>query len=360
VVTASSPITAVGFTMACWYNPVSVSSTRDLISIANSGNTTDYFNLQQNSTGAVRVRSADSTTQSSAVTATTATANTWQLAVGVIAATNSRTAYLNGTGKGTSSTSRSTTGVNRIGIGANVGSTPASFFGGNISNVCIWDRVLSDEEIYLLYNPATRWCLYDTSRVFFLAGATQYNSNVSGTLTSGGAILKQTGKPLSGTLTTAGALLKQAVKALVGTLTTSGALLKQPSKVLAGTLTTAGTLTKQAKKLLAGTLTTAGALVRTANKILAGTLTSTGALTKQTSKVLAGTLTSAGALLKQAKKLLAGTLTTAGALIASHLVKRFASFPQYAQNAVGAFPAAGVAAQLACTFCPLARGEVFW
>lgn len=167
LVTASSPITAVGFTMACWYNPVSVTNTRDLISIANSGNTTDYFNLQQNSTGAVRVRSADSTTQSSAVTATTATANTWQLAVGVIAATNSRTAYLNGTGKGTSSTSRSTTGVNRIGIGANVGSTPASFFSGNISNVCIWDRVLSDEEIYLLYNPATRWCLYDTSRVFF-------------------------------------------------------------------------------------------------------------------------------------------------------------------------------------------------
>jgi hypothetical protein len=96
LVTASSPITAVGFTMACWYNPVSVSNTRDLISIANSGNTTDYFNLQQNSTGAVRVRSADSTTQSSAVTATTATANTWQLAVGVIAATNSRAAYLHG------------------------------------------------------------------------------------------------------------------------------------------------------------------------------------------------------------------------------------------------------------------------
>lgn len=181
---ATSPVTAVGFTFACWYWPTTVSSARDLLSIANSSNTADYFNLQQYSSGAIRVRSSDSTSQSSAVSATLALANQWQLAVGTVTATNARAAYLNGGGKGTSSSTRSTTGVNTFGIGANVGSTPASFFDGYISNVCLWNRVLSDNEIWQLWDPSTRWQLYETKRIIALgsvsAAGIKYPSAMDG------------------------------------------------------------------------------------------------------------------------------------------------------------------------------------
>lgn len=166
LVSSTSPISDVGFTFACWYYPTSVSATRDLISVANSGNTTDYFNLQQQSSFSVRCRSSDSTSQSSASTTVGAAVSKWQLATGVVSATNARAAYLNGAGKGTSSGTRTTTGVNRIGIGAQLSSTPASFFDGNMSNVCVWNRTLSDVEIWQLWEPSTRFQFYNTRTTF--------------------------------------------------------------------------------------------------------------------------------------------------------------------------------------------------
>ena len=74
----------------------------------------------------------------------------------------------------------------------------------------------------------------------FRAGATTYNQAVAGTLTSAGALTRQTGKTLAGTLSSSGALVKHTTKALAGTLSTAGALVKQTRKALGGTLTSSG------------------------------------------------------------------------------------------------------------------------
>jgi hypothetical protein len=70
---------------------------------------------------------------------------------------------------------------------------------------------------------------------------------------------------LAGTLTTAGTLagIKTALKSIAGTLTTAGAVTKQTQRSLSGTLTTAGAVLKRIAKVLAGTLTTAGSLTKT-------------------------------------------------------------------------------------------------
>lgn len=164
----------------------------------------------------------------------------------------------------------------------------------------------------------------DPSAMFVLllawgdAGGTQTPQSVSGTLTTAGALLKETRRALTGTLTTAGALNKRTSRALVGTLTTAGALSKRVNRALTGTLTFAGTLTavKTALLTLTGTLTTAGALVKHTSRALTGTLTTAGALSKQAQRALTGTLTFAGALaaVKAALRSVAGTLTFAGAL----------------------------------------------
>ena len=153
----------------------------------------------------------------------------------------------------------------------------------------------------------------------FRAGATTYNQAIGGTLTSSGALVKQTTKTLAGTLTSTGALTAARVflKAIGGTLTSSGALVKQTTKTLAGTLTSTGALVKHTTKALAGTLTSSGALTaaRVFLKAIGGTLTSSGALVKTTTKTLAGTLSSSGSIVRRTTKILAGTLSSAGALV---------------------------------------------
>jgi hypothetical protein len=167
----------------------------------------------------------------------------------------------------------------------------------------------------------------------------QTNKALAGTLTTAGALTKQLARTLTGALTFTGGLLKQTNKALAGALTTSGALstIKVFLRTLTATLTTAGALTKQTARTLSGTLTTAGALTKQAQKALQGALTTTGDLLKRTQKALsgaiapsgalsavriilkalAGSLATAGAITKQAQKTLGGTVATAGALTRS-------------------------------------------
>jgi hypothetical protein len=176
--TCATPVAALPLTIACWFYPLAVASTRDLVSIGNSGNNLDFYELQQASGGGVRARQGDSTSTSSATTAGAVTANVWQLATAVYAATNLRIAYLNGTGRTTSTGTRATSTLDRIGIGAYLGGTISSWFDGYIRNVCIWNRALSDAEVWRLYDPLTRW------ELFAPAAWTSQSVNVPATTTT--------------------------------------------------------------------------------------------------------------------------------------------------------------------------------
>lgn len=163
LVTASTPVTAPPITMACWYNAVAVASTRGLMSICNSGNITDFFQLQVAGGAGARARQGDATSTSNATSTNNASAGVWQLAVAVFLSTTSRSAFLNGTGKATSTASRTPSGCNAIGIGATVSSTPVDFFDGQIRNAMIWNRALSDAEVWMLYQLGSRWDMFDAA-----------------------------------------------------------------------------------------------------------------------------------------------------------------------------------------------------
>lgn len=157
-----TPITAVPFTLSCWFQD-DLSSTKELISIADSAVSASYWSLASQSSSnprVIRMRSAIST-----VTTTSTTVgvpiDTWGLATMTAKAANDRWVYVNG-GFGVQSTTSSTpTGIDRIGIGALASSSPGNYFSGQISDVCLWERALSAEEVARLYDPKTRWELYE-------------------------------------------------------------------------------------------------------------------------------------------------------------------------------------------------------
>jgi hypothetical protein len=170
-------------------------------------------------------------------------------------------------------------------------------------------------------------------------GGTEYQESVAGTLTSSGAIVKQTSvsyagtltssgtlatlgtfyRALAGTLTSAGTVVKKTAVSYVGTLTSSGVLATSLTFIrsLAGTLTSSGTIAKQTAVSYAGTLTSSGTVETIGSffRAFEGTLTSSGALVKETATSLAGTLTSSGTLVKTTLLSLAGTLTSSGTLV---------------------------------------------
>lgn len=166
LLSSSTPLTAPPLTIAAWFNANAVTATRDIVSIASSVNATDGFNLQQRANVGVGARASDSGGPTAAVSSKVVVAGQWHLGVATFTSTVSRAAYIDGRNPGTSSTSKTPTGLDRVGIGANVGSTIATPFDGLISNVCIWNRVLNAAEIWQLYDPSTRWQLYDARRIF--------------------------------------------------------------------------------------------------------------------------------------------------------------------------------------------------
>jgi hypothetical protein len=107
--------------------------------------------------GAVVARAPGSVagTQVSATTTTTCSLNTWNHAAGVFTTTNSRTAYLNGGGKSTDTTTGGLQNIfNRINFGARVrtSTTPdaGTYYNGKLAEIGIWDVALTDAEILTL------------------------------------------------------------------------------------------------------------------------------------------------------------------------------------------------------------------
>jgi hypothetical protein len=87
-----------------------------------------------------------------ATAAKSLTAGKWHQIVGVIAGTEDRRCYVDGGNKGTNTYPVSNpSGLDRISIGRAGDSTPGYYYPGKIGCVFIWNRPLSDSEIYWLY-----------------------------------------------------------------------------------------------------------------------------------------------------------------------------------------------------------------
>lgn len=167
------PVNAVPLTMSCWFLAADVTNYYALVAVlkyANAG-TDDYFSLGINGAGAgdpVYAEVANGANYNAASSATGYTANTWNLAAGGFESATSRWATCNAQSRGTNTTSRTPTAgsIDRTQIGSFVSQGGTySPINGQIFDVRIYNRSISQTDNWLMYDPATRWDLwYQTGR----------------------------------------------------------------------------------------------------------------------------------------------------------------------------------------------------
>jgi hypothetical protein len=90
----------------------------------------------------------------------------------------------------------------------------------------------------------------------------QFSSTLAGALSSSGTLAASSIvlKLLTGTLTSAGALTRQSARAIAGTLTSAGDAVSQRMRILSGTLTSGGEISKSVFRRLLATLAMAGTI----------------------------------------------------------------------------------------------------
>lgn len=141
----------VPITISCWFNAGNTAAQMGMVNINYSAGAR-WNAIELGTTGGVVARC---TGPVSATTTTTCTLNTWNHAAGVFTTANSRTAYLNGGGKNTDTTTGGIqTLFNRINFGARVrqSTTPdaSTYYNGKLAEIGIWDVALTDAEILTL------------------------------------------------------------------------------------------------------------------------------------------------------------------------------------------------------------------
>lgn len=234
-------------------------------------------NLRVNASEQVAMGSRDTGTAQNAAGATTLDITTMRFLAGRVNGSSSRQAFLDGRQDGTNTTARSPTGMDTLFIGADAAN--ANTADSRFRDLRVYDRALSDAELYALYDPRTRWDLYwqPGRKVYFVpaaaGGATTINPT-SGTLTLTGNTALVTFKVnravTSGTLTltqtSPGVAQKRNIAPTSGTIT-----LTQTSPTVA--VTTAGAVTAGAWTLTGSSATVSFKLNRT---VTSGTWTVTG------------------------------------------------------------------------------------
>jgi hypothetical protein len=84
--------------------------------------------------------------------------NEWAHATAVFVSSSERSIYTNGGNKVTNTTAKSALTLATTYLLSDPETGNGTF--GRASDFCFWNRVLSDAEIYMLYDPPTRWDLY--------------------------------------------------------------------------------------------------------------------------------------------------------------------------------------------------------
>lgn len=162
---ASSPVTAVPLTMACWFNTAADSTQKTIIS-AGIANAVHRCLIQINTTNQLQAFTVGTISVSSTFT-TAITGNVWNHACGVFAATNSRTVYLNGSAATPNNSSSTQDSFNDIRIGARWNGSLGVHMRGLIADVGIWNVALDANEIASLADGINCSKIRPESLVFY-------------------------------------------------------------------------------------------------------------------------------------------------------------------------------------------------
>lgn len=141
-------------TIAAWFRDTSAGVASCVAELCNAANN-ETFGLYVNGSGAVRYRDFNSSLSIDTANTYSIAGQGWNHGCIVGGSATSHTSYLNGdaANKGFSSTNAPFPGVNYFGVGSHRGSTPGSYFTGNIGEVAIWSIALSAAEVAFLNTP---------------------------------------------------------------------------------------------------------------------------------------------------------------------------------------------------------------
>lgn len=165
----SAPVSAVPLTIACWFIGNNT-LTGAAVSLGTNGGTARYSIVPAGTAAGDPIQVGVTNSAGTGVNATTSTgwsSGVWNHACGVYASTTSRSAYLNGGGKVTETTSI-TASADRTLIGARINSgAVGAFFSGRVADVGIWNIDLTDAEVASLATGMSPLLIRPQSLVFY-------------------------------------------------------------------------------------------------------------------------------------------------------------------------------------------------
>jgi hypothetical protein len=151
------------FSMSAWVYPNNITAAHVIAGwnagAASRANLVFRGDVANDPVAAQSVNSAG--TAASALSTSAYRANDWNHALGVWAASNDRRAYVNGAGKGTTTTDIALSGISFFNLGTQyVSGARVNFLDGRVADVRLYARALADAEAREAWDPQTRWDLY--------------------------------------------------------------------------------------------------------------------------------------------------------------------------------------------------------
>lgn len=346
------PITAAPLTFAAWFNKTGTGTSKYLGGIADKDTNNHHFNFNISTANKVQATCNDGSGAVSAVTSTTITAATWMHAAAVFTSSTSRTAYLNGGGSGSETTSRTPSAAALDNMCIGCVHLAAGYFGpfdGLIAEWGLWNVDLDAAEIAalaagvcpLLVRPTSLVAYYPlignnspetdvrSAYAMTVTGATAaahpriYYQNKKAFYFSPPSSTASVGSSTgTSTVTVVGASLASAVGAVTATSTVSGvdASLAAAVGASVGVVTVSGVGASLAASVVsvAGTSTVSGigAALAAADGLVAGTSTVNGvgtSLDASTGTIVdTSTVSGGGVSLAAAAGSISGTSTVSG------------------------------------------------
>ncbi len=148
LINSSSPVSGEPLTMACWFYMPNTTTTYVPLSVGETSSGY-YHAIFRYNNGDLYAFTVGDAGNSSATATAQPSANTWHHAAAVFAANNDRRIYLDGSNKGTNSTTNNNS-PDRVTIGVTADNSPVGHMSGSIAEAAIWNVALLDFEVWLM------------------------------------------------------------------------------------------------------------------------------------------------------------------------------------------------------------------
>lgn len=168
----TSPVlTSAPLSISCWFNTDAATARMTLLALHSTvGPDNDSFSLEaRGDVGGDPLRFVvrGGGANTFATTTTGFSTGTWHHGCAVEISPTNHNVYIDGGSKGTNAANRTPAAINRTLIATLTGA--GLFFSGMVAEARIYNRALSDGEVWNLFAPSTRWDLYGpTKRAFFM------------------------------------------------------------------------------------------------------------------------------------------------------------------------------------------------